>query len=143
MHVMHILKLKGSSAIETISPDASVGDAAARLAEKRIGALVVSTKGSDIAGIISERDVVRALARKAGDCLTMTVSTLMTGMVETCAPTDTANSVLERMTAGRFRHMPVVEDGKMVGLVSIGDVVKARITEIEQENAAMAEMLSG
>jgi CBS domain-containing protein len=143
MIVMHILKLKGSSAIETIAPSASVAQAAAALAEKRIGALVVSAGEGHIAGIISERDIVRALAREAGGCLTMPVSKLMTEKVESCAPSETSNSVLERMTAGRFRHMPVVEGGKMVGLLSIGDVVKARITEIEEENAAMAGMLSG
>lgn len=143
MIVMHILKLKGSAAVETIAPTAPISAAAATLAEKRYGALVVSTDGSSIAGIISERDIVRALAREAGGCLVMPVSKLMTESVETCAMSDTSNSVLERMSAGRFRHMPVVEDGKMVGLLSIGDVVKARITEIEQENAAMADMLSG
>ncbi len=143
MTVKHILKLKGSSTVETISPETSVATAAATLAEKGFGALVVSVTGTDIAGIISERDIVRALAREAGGCLTMPVSKLMTELVETCAPADTANSVLERMTAGRFRHMPVTEDGKMVGLLSIGDVVKARMTEIEQENAAMVGMLSG
>lgn len=143
MIVMHILKLKGSSNVETIAPSASVAKAAAALAEKRIGALVVSAGEGHIAGIVSERDIVRALAREAGGCLTMPVSKLMTEKVESCAPSETSNSVLERMTAGRFRHMPVVEGGKMVGLLSIGDVVKARITEIEEENAAMAGMLSG
>ncbi len=143
MNVTHILKLKGSSTVETISPESSVAAAAATLAEKGFGALVVSISGTDIAGIISERDIVRALAREAGGCLTMPVSKLMTEQVETCAPAETANSVLERMTAGRFRHMPVTVDGEMVGLLSIGDVVKARMTEIEQENAAMVGMLSG
>ncbi len=143
MNVTHILKLKGSSTVETITPETSVAAASAILAEKRFGALVVSVSGTDIAGILSERDIVRALAREAGGCLTMPVSKLMTETVITCAPADTANSVLERMTAGRFRHMPVTEDGEMVGLLSIGDVVKARMTEIEQENAAMVGMLSG
>ncbi len=143
MNVTHILKLKGSSTVETISPESSVAAAAATLAEKRFGALVVSATGTDIAGILSERDIVRALAREAGGCLTMPVSKLMTEQVETCAPAEQANSVLERMTEGRFRHMPVTEDGKMVGLLTIGDVVKARMTEIEQENAAMVGMLSG
>jgi len=143
MIVSHILHLKGSSAVETIPPDAPVSQAAAILSEKRYGALVVSATGTDIAGIISERDIVRALAREAGGCLTMPVSKLMTEKVMTCAPAENANSVLERMTEGRFRHMPVVEGGRMVGLLSIGDVVKARISEIEQENAAMAGMLSG
>ena len=143
MNVMHIMKLKGSTKVETISPDASVASASAILAEKRFGALVVSVDGTEIAGILSERDIVRALAREAGGCLTMPVSKLMTEAVETCAPGETANSVLARMTAGRFRHMPVTEDNKMIGLLSIGDVVKARMAEIEQENAAMADMLSG
>lgn len=143
MLVKHILKLKGSARIETIMPEATVAEAAALLDKKRIGALVVSRTGEDIAGIISERDIVRALAHKGAGCLEMRVRELMTGAVETCAPGDTANSLLERMTQGRFRHLPVVEDGKMIGLVSIGDVVKARITEIEQENQAMASMIGG
>lgn len=143
MHVTHIMRLKGSNAVETISPDAPISKAADVLAKKRIGALVVSNDGQGIAGIISERDIVRALAREAGGCLTMPVSALMTTEVETCAPSEQANSVLQRMTAGRFRHMPVAEDGKMIGILSIGDVVKARMQEIEQENAAMADMLSG
>ena len=143
MNVTHIMKLKGSSAVETISPEASIATAAAILAEKRFGALVVSVAGDDIAGILSERDIVRALAREAGGCLTMPVSKLMTETVEHCSPEEKADSVLDRMTSGRFRHMPVIEDGKMVGLLSIGDVVKARMNEIEQENAAMVGMLSG
>ncbi|HUF86939.1 MAG TPA: CBS domain-containing protein [Thermohalobaculum sp.] len=143
MIVKHILKLKGSTSIETIAPGALVAEAAARLDKRRIGALVVSETGSDIAGILSERDIVRALARKGGGCLNMKVSELMTAEVESCAPGENANSVLERMTQGRFRHMPVVEDGRMIGLVSIGDVVKTRISEIEQENQAMANLLGG
>jgi CBS domain-containing protein len=143
MIVRQILKLKGSNTVATIKPEASVAEAAAILSEKRYGALVVSATGSDIAGIISERDIVQGLAREAGGCLTMPVSKLMTTGVETCQPSETSTSVVERMTSGRFRHMPVVDDGKMVGLLSIGDVVKARITEMEQENAAMAGMLSG
>ena len=143
MNVTQILKLKGSSTVETISPESSVASAAATLSEKRFGALVVSATGTDIAGIISERDIVRALAREAGGCLTMPVSKLMTEQVETCAPAERADSVLARMTEGRFRHMPVIADGEMVGLLSIGDVVKVRMTEIEQENAAMVGMLSG
>ncbi len=143
MNVIHILKLKGSNTVETVQPDTSVAAAAARLSERRIGALVVTAPGGGIAGIISERDIVRALAKEAGGCLVMPVGKLMTEKVETCEPGENSNSVLERMTSGRFRHMPVVENGRMVGLLSIGDVVKARITEIEQENAAMAGMLSG
>ncbi len=143
MNVMHILKLKGSGAVETVRPDATVASAAATLSKRRIGALVVTLPAGGIAGIISERDIVRALAREAGGCLLRPVSSLMTVSVETCSPDEKADSVLERMTSGRFRHMPVVENGRMIGLLSIGDVVKARIDEIEQENAAMAGMLSG
>jgi CBS domain-containing protein len=143
MNVMHIMKLKGSAVVETITPESTVAAAADKLATKRFGALVVSVDGNDIAGILSERDIVRALAREAGGCLTMPVSKLMTETVETCTPDEAANSVLQRMTSGRFRHMPVTEGGNMVGLLSIGDVVKARMAEIEEENAAMATMLSG
>jgi len=143
MIVTQILALKGSNAVATISPEASVADAAEILTTKRYGALVVSNTGADIAGIISERDIVHGLAHAAAGCLVMPVAKLMTTVVETCTPAENANSVLERMTSGRFRHMPAVEDGKMVGLLSIGDVVRARIIEIEQENAAMAGMLSG
>jgi CBS domain-containing protein len=143
MNVMHILKLKGSAAVESVTPETLVATAAARLAERRIGALVVTAPGGGIAGILSERDIVRALAKEAGGCLVMPVSKLMTETVETCEPDENSNSVLERMTTGRFRHMPVVDKGRMVGLLSIGDVVKARIEEIERENAAMADMLSG
>jgi len=143
MLVSNILSLKGSNTVETITPDASVAEAASVLAARRIGAVVVSTGDGNISGILSERDIVRALAREAGGCLTMSVSALMTAGVETCSPAESSDSLLERMTSGRFRHMPVVEDGRMVGLLSIGDVVKARIEEIVQENAAMAGMLSG
>ncbi len=143
MNVMHILKLKGSSAVESVTPETNVASAAAKLSERRIGALVVTAPSGGIAGIVSERDIVRALAKEAGGCLTMPVSKLMTETVETCTPDENSNSVLERMTTGRFRHMPVVDNGRMVGLLSIGDVVKARIDEIERENAAMADMLSG
>ena len=143
MIVKQILELKGSANIETIAPESSVAEAATRLDKKRIGALVVSENGQDIAGILSERDIVRTLARRGGGCLDLRVRELMTGEVESCSLSDNAISVLERMTEGRFRHMPVLEDGRMVGLVSIGDVIKARITEIEQENQAMASMIGG
>jgi len=143
MIVKHILKLKGSESIETIAPEATVAEAAAILDKKRIGALVVSPDGQAIVGIMSERDIVRALARRGGGCLDMNVSELMTGEVTSCAPDESANSVLERMTQGRFRHMPVLENGRMIGLVSIGDVVKARIAEIEQDNQAMASIIGG
>lgn len=143
MNVMQILNLKGSMSIETIKPSTTVGDAAAMLSSKRIGALVVSEDGATIDGIVSERDIVRVLGTAGAAVLSEKVDTLMTASVEGCTPQDSAMSVMERMSEGRFRHMPVVEDGRMVGFLSIGDVVKARIAEIESDNAAMVEMLHG
>ena len=143
MNVRQILKMKGSATVATTHAEATIGDAVAELAEKRYGALVVIGSGGEIAGILSERDVVRGLARHAGGCLDMPVGKLMTADVMTCTPSDSAVSVLQRMTTGRFRHMPVVEEGRMTGLLSIGDVVKARMQEMEEENQAMQGMLSG
>ncbi|MEM8793675.1 MAG: CBS domain-containing protein [Pseudomonadota bacterium] len=143
MNVMQILALKGSKTIEMAPPTLSVGEAASELSAKRIGALLVSDDGKRISGIVSERDIVRVLGQKGPSVLGEQVSTLMTEKVETCSSDESAISVLERMTRGRFRHMPVVDGGDMVGFLSIGDVVKARIAEIESDNAAMAEMLHG
>lgn len=143
MKVSVILQKKGSSEIATIQPDATVSDAVRELSRRRIGALVVSRDGGEIAGIISERDVVRRLGEEGPGVLTRPVSELMTSKVETCTDDDTAFDLLDSMTGGRFRHMPVVgADGRMTGILSIGDVVKARLEEIEAENAAMADMLS-
>lgn len=143
MNVRQILNLKGSSAITTIPPDATIAEAAALLGEKRIGALVVASSDGTIGGIISERDIVRGIGENGAQSLEALVSTLMTEDVITCAPSDSSDSVLGKMTDGRFRHLPVMEDGKMAGFLSIGDVVKAKIKEIEDENAAMAGMLAG
>lgn len=143
MTVRHIMQLKGSTAVETIAPETKVAEAVARLAARRIGALVVSRTGEDVIGILSERDIVRHLGETGPSALGQPVSTIMTAEVKTCALSETANSVLERMTEGRFRHMPVTQDGRMIGVLSIGDVVKARLQELAQENAAMADMLSG
>lgn len=142
MNVEQILKSKGSISVDTIAANAKVAEAAAVLGKKRIGALVV-TDGDHVEGIVSERDIVRRLGQTGAACLDVEVGEIMTAKVSTCTPAESANSVLERMTTGRFRHMPVMEGDKMVGLVSIGDVVKARIEDIERENAAMAEMLRG
>ena len=143
MKVSVILQKKGSSEVATIQPDTSISDAVRELSRRRIGALVVSRGGGEIAGIISERDVVRRLGEEGPGVLTRSVSDLMTSKVETCTVDDTAFDLLDRMTGGRFRHMPVVgADGRITGILSIGDVVKARLEEIEAENAAMADMLS-
>jgi CBS domain-containing protein len=143
MNVIQILKSKGSNKVETISEQITIGEAASRLAARRIGALVVTARDGSIAGILSERDIVARIGEEGAAALAKPVSAVMTTKVMSCEPSDSAISVLERMTAGRFRHMPVMENGQMAGLLSIGDVVKARIGEMEAENEAMAVMLSG
>lgn len=144
MKVSVILQKKGSHDVTTVPSSSSVGDAVAMLSQMRIGALVVSDGDGRIAGILSERDIVSRLGSEGADVLAKPVSDLMTTTVETCTSEDTALGLLERMTTGRFRHMPVIDgDGRLSGILSIGDVVKARLEEIEAENAAMADMLSG
>ncbi|MCX7890552.1 MAG: CBS domain-containing protein [Rhodobacteraceae bacterium] len=143
MTVSQILRSKGTAGVSTIRPGASVASAVEMLSSLRIGALVVSSDGAHPQGIISERDVVRELGRRGGAVLNEKVSDLMTGNVVTCSPSDRADSVLERMTEGRFRHMPVVQDGGMVGLISIGDVVKARLAELAMEKQALEGMIMG
>ena len=143
MKISVILQELGQRAIATISPRETVADAARMLSERRIGALVVSSDGSTIDGIISERDIVGRLGAEGADVLAQPVSNVMTTDVRTCTGDDTAISLLGRMTRGRFRHLPVVDaDGRMTGILSIGDIVKARLEEMERENRAMAEMLS-
>ena len=144
MKVSLILKNKGSSDVATIARNRSIADAIAMLATKKIGALVVSPGDGSVDGILSERDIVAALGANSVATLDQNVEDLMTSSVESCVADDTAFDVLGRMTSGRFRHMPVLNSaGDMVGILSIGDVVKARLEEIESENAAMADMLSG
>jgi len=143
MIVKQILAQKGSTQVETISPRETISAAAQVLSRKRIGALIVSETGSDVAGIVSERDVVRELGATGADCLSKPISSIMTAKVIGCSPSDKAVKILETMTNGRFRHMPVMVDGQLAGVISIGDVVKARISEIEMENTAMADMIRG
>ncbi|MBV6634521.1 MAG: CBS domain-containing protein [Mameliella sp.] len=142
MQVHQILKSKGTDGVFTVKPDTKVADAARILAEKRIGTVVVSKDGSTAMGILSERDIVRELAAHGGGCLNASVDTYMTPDPITCTRDDRADAILARMTEGRFRHMPVVEDGKMVGLVTLGDVVKARLTELAAEKDALEGMIS-
>ena len=143
MLVSQILASKPVTGVLTAAPDDTIADVARVLSEKRIGALIVSNSGTDVAGIISERDIVRELGKSGDSCLKNTVSQLMTHAVIACSPGDSAVSVLERMTEGRFRHMPVVQEGKLTGVISIGDVVKARINEVESENSALTDLISG
>jgi CBS domain-containing protein len=142
MSVRRIIGEKPIQQIITVRPTDLVRTAAEVLAKHRIGAVVVSGDGITVDGILSERDIVRALGTVGVGCLASPVQDLMTSEVIGCHPDDTANSVMERMSNGRFRHMPVVDGGRMVGVISIGDVVKARITEIQHENTALTEMIS-
>jgi CBS domain-containing protein len=145
MLVHQILRAKGHhrDSVLSIGPERSVADAVALLSEKRVGALVVMAEGGRIVGILSERDVVRELGRRGDGCLQDKVSALMTAEIVSCAPDDLADQVLARMTAGRFRHMPVVRDGRVIGLISIGDVVKARLDELAMEKEALKGMIMG
>jgi len=143
MLVRQILSSKPSHSILSIPPQGTVSEAVGLLSTHRIGALMVFSGGNTLEGVLSERDIVRELGRKGPDALLMQVSELMTCSVIACAASDTAVSVLEKMTEGRFRHMPVVEDGDVIGVISIGDVVKARIDEVEHENSALTEMIAG
>ena len=142
MLVSDILKTKGNNVV-TVAPDTPVSAAVSTLAEKRIGCIVVTTDGGALAGILSERDVVRMLAEKGGDVLDEPVSALMTAKVVTCAPAQTIANVMEMMTTGRFRHVPVVEEGRLAGMISIGDVVKFRLEETEEEVRQLAAYVAG
>jgi CBS domain-containing protein len=118
-------------------------DAAKVLAERRIGTVIVSEDGQTAEGILSERDIVRELARRGPGVLTDTLADHMTSKLQTCQRSDAADDVLARMTEGRFRHMPVVEDGVLVGLITLGDVVKARLSELSMEKDALESMIMG
>ena len=146
MLVKQILSLKPSNASEiiTISSGATVADAAKLLAEKRIGAVVVSDDGAKPAGILSERDIVRELGKRGAEIMDGPVSGLMTRKVSTCQTGEDTMAVLERMTEGRFRHLPVIDDdGNMIGIVSIGDAVSARLKELNDEKDALTGMIMG
>ncbi|MCV2880842.1 CBS domain-containing protein [Actibacterium sp. XHP0104] len=143
MQVQHILKSKPEGGIITIAPGTTVADAAAILSQKRIGSLVVSADGETVTGIISERDIVRELGRRGPACMSDKVDDLMTKEVIGCRMDQDAQSVLQQMSDGRFRHMPVMDGDKMVGLISIGDVVKARLSELTMEKDALQDMIMG
>ena len=132
--VKAILDGKGRDVV-TLPPQATIGEAATTLNEHRIGAIVVAGPDGAIAGIFTERDLVHAIARSGAKSLEEPVSSSMTATVRRCREETKVNELMEMMTAGRFRHLPVERDGKLAGIVSIGDVVKSRISEIEQEAA--------
>lgn len=143
MLVKHILQSKAQMGILTVKPGDTISDAAVILSEKRIGALIVSENGNTIDGILSERDIVREIGKNGVGCMSDSVSKLMTSTVVACGPDDNVIRLMSKMSEGRFRHMPVVDNGKLIGVVSIGDVVKARIESIELENAALTDMIHG
>src|SRR5579863_9294938 len=140
MNVHTILRNKGKSVV-TIHPDATIERAVAVLHLRGIGALVVSDDGETVSGILSERDIVDSLARAGGELLGAKVSEVMTAPVITCGPSDGVGELMAEMTSRRVRHFPVVEDGRLIGIVSIGDLVKSRLDEIEHEAHRMREFI--
>src|SRR3954452_10569527 len=132
MRISDVLQAKSSREVLTISPDAGVRELIASLAEHNVGALIVSSDGETVEGIVSERDVVRHLHHD-GTVVNNTVGAIMTEVVETCEPDSTVDELMEVMTRRRIRHVPVVEDGRLVGIVSIGDVVKHKLSQLQFE----------
>ncbi len=141
MNVEHILSEKGRHVV-TIAPQASLMEAARMLSEKRIGAVVVSDAGHPVLGILSERDIARAVAADGAGALDQPVSRYMTEKVVTCTARSAINDLMGTMTNGKFRHVPIVEGERLVGIVSIGDVVKFRLAEIEGESRALRDYIA-
>ncbi|MGY1685621.1 CBS domain-containing protein [Geodermatophilus sp. SYSU D00804] len=140
MQIASLLRRKGPDVV-TVAPDRPVRAALALLAEHRIGALVVSRGGGAVDGIVSERDVVRALHASGPEVLDGPVSALMTAEVRTCVPGASVHDLARTMTDHRIRHVPVVEDGRLLGIVSIGDVVKARLDELQEERDHLVDYI--
>ena len=143
MLVSQILKTKSDDGVVTVPPGTLVAKVAEMLSARRIGAIVVSVDGKTMLGIVSERDVVRELGLRGAACLADPVESIMTSRVVSCARGDPTTEVMQKMTDGRFRHMPVLEGDLMVGLVSIGDVVKARLSELSMEKEALEGIIKG
>jgi CBS domain-containing protein len=141
MNVAAILREKGRS-VTTAQPTTTLLEVANKLAAKRIGAIVVIGTGGAVVGIISERDIIRCLTQHGPDCLMRPVSESMTRSVITCEENDTLDELMAMMTERRFRHLPVVTDGALVGIVSIGDVVKHHVADVTMEAAAMREYIT-
>lgn len=143
MLVRQILTSKPATGVVTLPPSATLNEAASLLSEMRIGAVIISKDGKRPEGILSERDIVRELGKRGVSCMPEPVSTIMTVKLVCCVKADTADHVMQKMTDGRFRHMPVMEGEEMIGLVSIGDVVKARLSELSMEKEALEGMIKG
>ncbi|MFO1110958.1 MAG: CBS domain-containing protein [Bradyrhizobium sp.] len=139
MTVRAILDTKGHH-VQSVEPGARLADAIKLLSERRIGAVLVLSQGR-IEGILSERDIVRVLGERGAAVLEEPVSSVMTRKVVSCREKDTVSEIMEMMTNGKFRHLPVVEDGRVVGLISIGDIVKWRVGEYEREQEALREYI--
>jgi CBS domain-containing protein len=142
MNVESILRTKGR-AVATIRPDETVGAVVDILISRNIGAVVVSGDGASVDGIISERDIVHGLANRGADLLSLRVSEVMTSQVVTCDLADTIDQLMAEMTNRRIRHFPVVEDRRLCGIVSIGDVVKNRLDEVEYEARSLRSFIAG
>ena len=140
MNVKTILAAKGGDII-SIEPTADLAAAARLLSTHRIGVVLIRGAGGRLAGILSERDIVRAVAEQGADALAISVGQAMTRKVTTCGENDSIADIMERMTAGKFRHMPVLRDGQMIGVVSIGDVVKQRVEECERDADALRDYI--
>jgi CBS domain-containing protein len=142
MRISDVLRMKGTQVI-TVTPETKVRHLVAVLAEHRIGAVVVSRDGTAVDGIASERDIVQALARKGASVLSEPVTAIYTAQVHTITPETPIEEVMRMMTERRVRHAPVVVDGALQGIVSIGDVVKIRVSELETERTALTEYITG
>ncbi|ODT77792.1 MAG: inosine-5-monophosphate dehydrogenase [Pelagibacterium sp. SCN 64-44] len=141
MYVETILQTKGAL-VHTLSETGTLADAVALLNDRNIGAVVITGPGDAIAGILSERDIVRRLGKSAGDTLATPIAACMTRDLVTCERTTKIDEVMERMTRRRIRHMPVLEDGRLIGIISIGDVVKHKIQAVEHEAEALREYIA-
>ena len=142
MRISDLLRVKGGDVV-TVTPDTQVGDLLTVLMEHRIGAVVVSGNGTSVAGIVSERDIVRALAQRGAAVLAEPVTAIYTAEVHSVTPDTPVDEIMRVMTDRRIRHLPVVVDGALCGIVSIGDVVKNRIEELEGERAALTDYITG
>ena len=140
MNVSGLLKVKGSDVV-TVIPDTTATEVVAALATHGVGAVVVSADGRSIDGVVSERDIVRALADRGLSAMEEAVSTIMTTSVFTCEPDTTVDQLMALMTERRIRHVPVVVDGELAGIVSIGDVVKDRISDLETETKVLHDYI--
>lgn len=143
MLVTQIFRQKAAHRIITVVPETTVGEAVELMKEEHIGALMVMGDDNALAGILSERDVVRALPDYGADLLGLPVGELMTSPVETCGPNAHVDEIMQTMTARHFRHMPVLDDGNLIGMISIGDVVKSRLDELETESIHMHNYIAG